>query len=115
MDFDTISFVPSMKGWELYSWPNGNNFNHSLLPGTNRLKSYDEVVCNRYVVYGTDSLKMLLGRIPENEPIFWIGKGWLNQCWQDYYKGDLRLPDLFTIKAIQKFCSENNLVLEISD
>ena len=75
IDLETISFDHSMKGWELYSWPNGNDWNYSILVGTNRIKSYEEVTTNGIIVLGLDSLKMLLDKLPENENLFWIGSG----------------------------------------
>jgi hypothetical protein len=111
---DTISFHHSIKGWELYSWPNGNNWNYSILVGTNRTKSYNEVTTNKIIVFGKDSLKMLLNKFPENEYIFWIGKKWLKSCWESDY-GDLSLPDIKTINEIKQYCTEKKLVLEISD
>jgi hypothetical protein len=111
---DTISFPHSMKGWELYNWPNGNDWNYSILIGTNRIKSYSEVTGNRIIVLGTDSLKMLLNKFPENENIFWIGKGWLKKCWGNDY-GDLCLPDNKTLNDIKQYCENLNLVLGISE
>jgi hypothetical protein len=114
INLDTISFSHSMKGWELYSWPNGNDWNYSILVGTNRIKSYSEVTRNKIIVLGSDSLKMLLDKFPENEEIFWIGKGWLENCWGSDY-GDLSLPDNKTINEIKQYCADKNLVLGISD
>jgi len=111
---DTISFEHSMKGWELYSWPNGDDWNYSILPGTNRTKSYVEVTGNRIVVLGRDSLKMLLDKIPEGESIFWIGQGWLARCWGGDF-GDLALPDSRTLSEIKTYCAQKNLELFISD
>jgi hypothetical protein len=103
-----------MKGWELYSWPNGNDWNYSILVGTNRTKSYNEVTTNKIVVCGKDSLKMLLDKLPENEYIFWIGEEWLKSCWGNDY-GDLSLPDNKTINEIKTYCEGKKLVLGISD
>jgi hypothetical protein len=111
---DTIAFYHSMKGWELYSWPNGNNWNYSILVGTNRTKTYDEVTTNKIIVFGKDSLKMLLDKFPENEYIFWIGKGWLESCWNGNY-GNLSLPDNKTINEIKEYCASKKLVLGITD
>jgi hypothetical protein len=107
---DTLSFSTSMKGWELYSWPNGDDWNYSILPGTNRVKSYEEVTTNRILVLGIDSLKMILDKLPENENIFWIGEEWLERCWGTDY-GDLALPDFITILEIEAYCIQNNLHL----
>lgn len=111
---DTLTFYPSMKGWELYSWPNGADWNYSILPGTNRVKSYEEVTTNSILVRGIDSLKMVLDKIPENESIFWIGEEWLERCWGTNY-GDLSLPDFMTILEIEAYCIQNNLHLNISE
>ncbi len=111
---DTISFNHSMKGWELYSWPNGNDWNYSILVGTNRTKSYSEVTKNKIIVFGIDSLKMLLDKFPENEYLFWVGKEWLSTCWGSNY-GDLALPDNKTINEIKEYCAGKKLVLSISD
>jgi hypothetical protein len=75
INFDTIHFEHSMKGWELYSWPNGHDWNYSLLIGTNVLKNYNTVTQQPIKVTGIDSLKMLLPRLPSGEDIFWIGDG----------------------------------------
>ena len=101
-----------MKGWELYSWPNGNDWNYSVLPGTNRLKSYNEVIENKIVVLGIDSLKMLLDKLPAKEEIFWIGEGWLKRIWGTEYR-DLSLPDSIIIKDIKNYCSQKELILSI--
>ncbi len=111
---DTVVFPSSMKGWELYSWPNGKDWNYSILQGTNRLKTYDEVTKNKIVVTGIDSLKMLLAKIPENEFITWIGEGWLKSCWGNNY-GDLSLPGEKIINEIKAFCAQENLVLTVTD
>ena len=114
INLDTISFEHSMKGWELYSWPNGNDWNYSILVGTNRIKSYEEVTTNGIIVLGLDSLKMLLDKFPENENLFWIGEGWLKRSWGSNY-GDLSLPDNGTINEVKEYCIQKNLVLNVSN
>lgn len=37
----------SLKGYELYSWQNGNDWFFSLVVGTNRNKSVKEVLTNK--------------------------------------------------------------------
>jgi len=113
INLDTISFDHSMKGWELYSWPNGNDWNYSILTGTNRLKSYEEITGNKIIVCGKDSLKMLLDKFPVNEEIFWISEGWLDRIWGSNY-GNLSLPDSNIIKEIKRYCIQKQLELSIS-
>jgi len=50
LDISTVSFAHSMKGWKLYSWPDGSYWNYSVLIGTNRVKSYEEVTTNKIIV-----------------------------------------------------------------
>ena len=114
IDLNTLTFSHSMKGWELYSWKNGNDWIYSILIGTNRLKSYDEVTTNEIIVTGKDSLKMVLDKFPEGEVIIWIGQHWLMKCWgSNYY--DLSLPPVDIIDEIKQYCIQINLVLQITD
>jgi len=114
INIDTLTFAHSMKGWELYSWPVRDEWDYSILVGTNRIKSYDEVTNNKIIVTGKDSLKMVLNKFPENENIFWIGRGWLESCWGGNY-GDLSLPDTVIINEIKAYCVQRKLVLYVSD
>ena len=81
--------------------------------GTNRIKTYDEVVTNRIVVTGKDSLKILLNKIPAKEYLFWAGEGWLKSIWQGDCK-NLSLPDSPTIAYIKNYCKLKDLELVIS-
>jgi hypothetical protein len=112
INLDTVSFSHSMKGWELYSWPNGNDWNYSILPGTNRLKTYNEVIENKIIVLGKDSLKMLLDKFPKKEEIFWIGEGWLERIWGIDF-GNLSLPESKIIDEITNYSNQKELILDI--
>ena len=114
VDFDTLLFAHAMKGWELYSWPNGNDWNYAILPGTNRLKTYQEVISHNIIVWGTDSLKLLLDKLPPGEEICWIGEHWLESIWGKDY-GNLSLPDRTTIAEIEAYCNTKELILSICD
>ena len=114
LDLDTLTFPHSMKGWELYSWPRGDDWNYSILIGTDRLKSYEEVTTNDVIVTGKDSLKIVLDKFLKNELIIWIGRGWLERCWGDNIH-DLTLPPQGTIDEIKEYCKNNYLTLEITD
>lgn len=113
-DPDTVAFDHSMKGYELYSWPNGDDWNYSILPGTNRTKTLGEVTGNPITVFGSDSLKMLLDKMPVNENIFWVSESWLERCWGSDY-GTLSLPDDDAVNDITAYCIQKQLVLLISD
>ncbi|MBK7096671.1 MAG: hypothetical protein IPH57_16995 [Saprospiraceae bacterium] len=113
LNLDSLTLESSLKGWELYSWQNGNEYNYSLLIGTNRLKTYEEVISNEITVFGIDSLKLLLAKLPEGEYIFWVGKSWLSSIWKENYK-NLGLPDEKTVNEIKSYCIQKKLQLVIS-
>jgi hypothetical protein len=100
----------SMKGWELYSWPKGKYFYYSLLIGTNRSKTYEEVIANKLQVSGKDSLKLLLNKFPENESLFWFGAAWSVKN-----SGSFALPDEKTVNEIKAFCSQKKLTLMVGE
>jgi hypothetical protein len=114
IDFDTVTFEPSMKGWELYSWPNGSDWNYSLLIGTNITKTYEAVTGNRYKVTGMDSLKLMLAKLPAGEEIFWISEDWLERIWSEDAH-DLSLPPCRIIEEVEDFCAGQQLELSVSD
>lgn len=111
-NMDTLSFQHSMKGWELYSWPSGNDWNFSILPGSNRITTYSEVTTNLITVSGSDSLKMLLDKFPENEEILWPGTNWLDSCWKSNY-GNLSLPDSNKVNEIKAYSIQKKLILTV--
>ena len=98
----------------MYSWPNGNDWNYSILIGTNRLKTYDEVTTNKIIVFGKESLKMVLDKLPEGEYISWIGKEWLDNNWRTNY-GSLSLPDNNTINEVKNHCVQKKLLSDVID
>jgi hypothetical protein len=112
--FKTIRFVHSMKGWELYSWPKGSHWRYSILPGTDLVKTLEEVTSNGLRVNGKDSLKMLLSKFPVNEEITWIGEAWLDSAWSNDY-GNLSLPPIDTLDEIKQYCELKDLNLQVTD
>lgn len=112
----------SMKGYELYSWQVENEWYFTLITGTNRLKSYEEITSGEDVVsddgwvkitvVGVDSIKSTLGRLPEGEEVFWIGEKWLEQVGQTQM-GDLALPSKEIIDDIEAYCDELGLKLNV--
>lgn len=111
---DTARFPHSMKGWELYSWPSGAAWKYSILEGTNRLKTYEEVTTNTIVVTGEDALKRMLDKFIAGEFITWIGPGWLHACWSEDSK-DLALPPQGILEDIKGYCTAKQLTLQITE
>lgn len=62
----------SMKGYELYSWKVKGHWYYSLLPGTNRLKSYEEITGPGVVTRDAAGLRSALQKLPRGEEVFWM-------------------------------------------
>ena len=72
----------SMKGYELYSWQAGSERVYTLVTGTNRNKSFDEITAVENTIDGEylkisvtsrEDLEKLLSRLPTGEEVFWGG------------------------------------------
>lgn len=63
----------AMKGLELYSWQDvtTNEWHFTLLPGTNRLKTSEEILASDS--YALQELKDRFTQLPVGEQIFWSG------------------------------------------
>jgi hypothetical protein len=93
----------SMKGYELYSWQVGEVWHFSLLVGTNRLKTSDEISAPETRLEGLEALERELDQLPEGEQVFWLAQRVLNT----------ELPPDEMIDAIQAYCGERGILLEI--
>jgi hypothetical protein len=71
----------SMKGYELYSWLEEGQWHFTLITGTNRIKTIEEITSKgdfisetgwvKIQVVGADAIKDVLSRLPEGESVFW--------------------------------------------
>ncbi|MBN1316442.1 MAG: hypothetical protein JXA42_13285 [Anaerolineales bacterium] len=95
----------SMKGYELYSWQDGEQWCFSLLMGTNRIKTYDEVTSLDVRIQGVDALLEELDRLPRGESLFWTSG----------LVPGTRLPSDDIIAAVKETCQEGGIQLEISN
>ena len=114
----------SGKGYELYSWPaeQGDGWRFTLITGTNRLKTYEEIVSAEDIVSeggwvkvsvtGTEGLKALLGQLPEGESVTWNSRDWLEQM--GVPAGSIRLPDEDVIDEIERHCRQLGIALSIT-
>jgi len=92
----------SMKGYELYSWRDGNQWKFSILVGTNREKSIEEIKSAEVVLSGVDALQSKLEEIPAGQYITWSSKETLS------------LPSEDIIKQIEQTCNDQGLILSIA-
>ena len=114
----------SGKGYELYSWPaeQGNAWQFTLITGTNRLKTYEEILSAEDIVSesgwvkvsvtGTEDLKALLSQLPSGESVTWISEEWLEQV--GVPAGNIRLPDKDVIGEIEGYCLKLGIALTIA-
>ena len=85
-----------------------------MITGTNRLKGYAEITSDgdiiedgwvKITVRDVDSIKTMLGRLPESEAVCWIDDKWLEQVQGE--TGDFLLPDMKIVDDI-KICLMKN-------
>lgn len=113
------SLLPrSMKGYELYSWyaEEADAWYYTLVTGTNRVKSYEEISSSESVVTeedwvkitvrGTDSLRSLLNLLPKGEEVYWLGSGRLEGDGVDVV-----LPQEEHVREIERHCERRGLQL----
>jgi hypothetical protein len=83
------SLLPrSMKGYELYSWQEQGQWHFTLITGTNRNKTLEEITTGedevteddwiRLHTVGEEALKKLLDRVPEGEFVIWNAGNFVN-------------------------------------
>jgi hypothetical protein len=95
------SFPESMKGYELYSWQDNGQWKFSLLVGTNREKTMEEIQSAGDVLSGVDELTSALERIPAGQYITWSSKETLS------------LPSQDILKQVEHACKDQGLILNI--
>jgi hypothetical protein len=72
----------SMKGYELYAWKTGDDWYFTLIMGTNRQKTLEEITYKEDIldeegfvkinVIGVDAIKKTLKRLPRNESVYFL-------------------------------------------
>jgi hypothetical protein len=104
-----------MKGYELYSWKIKNHWYYSLLPGTNRSKSYEEITADDVVCRDAAGLKAALQKLPRGEVVVWMsdapagaGKSASGQVL------NVKHPSRTRIKNIKAICDKLGIRLTLS-
>ena len=118
----TTPLPHSMKGYELYSWPENNQWHFTLITGTNRIKSLEEIISSEDTVtsdgwvkistQGVDSIQNILNGLPQHEEIFWVSKQWLKQA--QIQADQITLPPQEIIDVVQEHCKQLGLELHLS-
>jgi len=105
----------SMKGYELYSWEEDNQWHFTLITGTNRTKTMEEITSKedfvsetgwvKLHVVGVDAIKDVLSRLPQSESIFWCDELHIGQTTET----DLELPPEPITDAIREYAEKCGL------
>ncbi len=77
-------FPNSMKGYELYSWLEDSQWHFTLITGTNRIKTLEEIISTVSIVthdgwvqihvVGVEAIKDVLSKVPQFEEIIWFSE-----------------------------------------
>ena len=105
----------SMKGYELYSWEEEGQWHFTLITGTNRIKTIEEITSKgdfisetgwvKIQVVGADAIKDVLSRLPEGESVFWCDELHIGQSTET----DLQLPPEQIADAIEEYAKQCGL------
>lgn len=117
-----INELPHLiKGYELYSWEENDNWYYTLIEGTNRTKTFEEISAENNILEGngikvsTESLselKNIISKLPEDELVFWLGEDWIKLAWGDKHD-NIKLPDEEIQNELLKFCNDVKVRLSI--
>jgi hypothetical protein len=105
----------SMKGYELYSWEEEGQWHFTLITGTNRIKTIEEITSKgdfisetgwvKIQVVGADAIKDVLSRLLEDESVFWCDELHIGQSTET----DLQLPPEQIADAIEEYAKQCGL------
>jgi hypothetical protein len=118
----SVDVLPhSMKGYELYSWSEDSQWHFTLITGTNRNKTLEEIISNEDViseagwvqihVVGVDAIKAVLSRFPQGEEILWLAGPRSDQTPPDNI--NFTLPPEPTIDSIKEHAVRSGLDFQI--
>jgi hypothetical protein len=112
----------SMKGYELYSWLENNQWQFALITGTNRNKTLEEIIADskpassdgwvQIHVTGVAAIKTVLGELPKNEWVSWLGS--LHQAQPSQSSVNLALPDSTTINTLKQYAEQCGLDFSVA-
>jgi hypothetical protein len=81
---DVNKLPHSMKGYELYSWSEDDQWHFTLITGTNRNKTLDEITSEedsiseagwiKGTVIDVDAVKNVLSKLPQDEFVIWLAE-----------------------------------------
>ena len=110
----------SFKGYELYSWEEEGQWRFTLITGTNRVKTIEEITSKedfisetgwvKIQVVGADAIKDVLSRLPEGESVFWCDELHIGQSTET----DFQLPPEQIADAIGEYAEQCELAFVVT-
>jgi hypothetical protein len=92
-----------MKGYEMYSWQMRGVWYFSVVVGTDRIKTYDEISSPELRVQGLEALESELDELPRGERVLWSAQRVPNTT----------LPPDEMIDQITWYCRQHGTQLEV--
>lgn len=116
LSITSIEKLPrSFKGYELYSWEEEGQWHFTLITGTNRIKTIEEITSKgdfisetgwvKIQVVGADAIKDVLSRLLEGESVFWCDELHIGQSTET----DLQLSPEQIADAIEEYAKQCGL------
>lgn len=111
----------SMKGYELVSWQSGGEWNFTLVTGTNRSKTFEELLAPdssvsadgfvKITVPGVEGIKKVLAILPAKTDVFWNGMDLSGQVPEGtiYFA----YPEKIVMDDLINFCSKHDVTLNV--
>lgn len=111
----------SMKGYELVSWQSGGEWNFTLVTGTNRSKTFEELLAPdssvstdgfvKITVPWVEGIKKVLAMLPAKTEVFWNGMDLSGQVPEGtiYFA----YPEKSVQDDLISFCSKHDVKLNI--
>lgn len=121
LSIEAVDTLPhSMKGYELYSWLEDDQWHFTLISGTNRNKTLAEITSEedfiseagwvQVHVVGVDAIQAALSKLPQNEFIIWLAEMREPSGQTDI---QIQLPPEQTTDAIAEFSRQCGLDFQI--
>jgi hypothetical protein len=107
-------FPSLMKGLELYSWKKDGGWKFTLITGTNRNKTYQEITTHenkltdtwvKISVSSIENLKVVLARVPAENDIHWISS--------EVFVSGFSIPPVNIVEEVEKHCESLDLHLDL--
>jgi len=117
LSITTVAGLPhSMKGYELYSWLEDSQWHFTLITGTNRNKTLEEIVSKedfiseagwvKVHVIGVEAIQAALSKLPQDEFVMWLAE---ERDESELENIKIQLPPTETLNDIKEYATQCRL------